>query len=122
VAGYNVYRATTSGGPWTRANASLITATTYNDAGLNPGTTYFWVARSQNGSGTESANSNQVSATTGVGYTEAVTATVLNHYVAGRINVTQYNQLGVKYGYLTSVTLYHCGSYWTDSANCTPIS
>ena len=23
---------------------------------------------------------------------------------------------------LTPVTLYHCGSYWTDSANCTPIS
>jgi hypothetical protein len=36
--------------------------------------------------------------------------------------VTQYNQLGVKYGYLTPVTLYHCGSYWTDSANCAPIS
>src|SRR5258706_1377496 len=121
-AGYNVYRPTTSGGPWTRANASLITATSYNDAGLNPGTTYFWVARSRHGSRTESANSNQVSATTGAGFSEAVSATVLNHYLAGRINVTQYNQLGVKYGYLTPVTLYHCGSYWTDSANCTPIS
>ncbi|MFL6624534.1 MAG: fibronectin type III domain-containing protein [Sulfurifustis sp.] len=122
VAGYNVYRSTTSGGPWTRANASLVATTSYSDAGLSANTKYYWVVRSQNSSGAESANSNQASATTGALYSETATDTVNNHYIAGRINVTQYNLLGAKYGYLTVITLYHCGSYWTDSPSCTPIS
>jgi poly(3-hydroxybutyrate) depolymerase len=54
-------------------------------------------------------------------YSQAVTATVTNHYIAGRINVTQYNQLGTKYGYNTNITLYLCGSTWTNSSTCGPM-
>ncbi|MGZ5546204.1 MAG: extracellular catalytic domain type 2 short-chain-length polyhydroxyalkanoate depolymerase [Limisphaerales bacterium] len=54
-------------------------------------------------------------------YSQAVSATVTNHYIAGRINVTQYNQLGAKYGYNTVITLYLCGSTWTNSSSCGPL-
>ncbi|WP_207907224.1 extracellular catalytic domain type 1 short-chain-length polyhydroxyalkanoate depolymerase [Paucimonas lemoignei] len=57
------------------------------------------------------------------GYTQTTSATVTNHYVAGRINVTQYNVLGARYGYVTTIPLYYCPSLsgWTDKANCSPI-
>jgi poly(3-hydroxybutyrate) depolymerase len=54
-------------------------------------------------------------------YSQKVTDTITNHYVAGRINVTQYNQLGAEYGYNTVITLYLCGSTWTDSSTCGPM-
>jgi len=63
VDGYNVYRATTSGGPYTKANPSIIPVgtTTYTDNVGNG--TYYYVVRSQNLGIVESANSNE---TTGV--------------------------------------------------------
>jgi dienelactone hydrolase len=47
---------------------------------------------------------------------ETATATVTNHYIAGRLNVTQYNQMGIKYGYNTVITLYKVqgSTTWTD--------
>ena len=59
---YNVYRSTTSGGPYTSI-ASDITGTTYTDTGLTNGTTYYYVVKAVNSSGTESAYSNEASAT-----------------------------------------------------------
>ncbi len=43
AAGYNVYRA--SGGAFVKANGALLTATTYKDAGLTPGTSYSYQVR-----------------------------------------------------------------------------
>jgi poly(hydroxyalkanoate) depolymerase family esterase len=60
--------------------------------------------------------------TSTTGYSQAVTATVTNHYIAGRLNVTQYGQMGTKYGYNTSITLYKCGTTWTNSATCGPLN
>jgi poly(3-hydroxybutyrate) depolymerase len=56
-------------------------------------------------------------------YDQTQSASITNHYIAGRINVTQYNTLGARYGYNTVITLYHCPSLngWTDHANCTGI-
>ncbi len=54
-------------------------------------------------------------------WSQKVTDTVTNHYVAGRINVTQYNQLGAEYGYNAMLTLYLCGTTWTDSSTCGPM-
>jgi poly(3-hydroxybutyrate) depolymerase len=56
-------------------------------------------------------------------YDQTISASVLYHYLAGRIDVTQYNILGARYGYNTVITLYHCPSLngWTDHANCTAI-
>jgi predicted phage tail protein len=97
-------------------------STSYVDSGLNPSTTYSYYVEAVNSAGS-SAPSATVSGTTqsSVPYSQAVTATVTQQYVAGRINVTQYLQLGQEYGYNATITLYLCGSTWTDSASCGPM-
>jgi len=62
VAGYNVYRGTVSGGPYTKINSSLVGALTYTDSTVQSGTTYYYVITAVDSSGTESVFSNQVSA------------------------------------------------------------
>jgi fibronectin type 3 domain-containing protein len=58
--GYNVKRATTSGGPYTQLAAPSSSG--YTDSSVTNGTTYYYVVSAFNSSG-ESANSAQVSAT-----------------------------------------------------------
>ena len=60
VSGYNIYRTTASGGPYTRINSALNSATTYTDNSVQAGQTYYYVATAVNGSGTESAYSSQI--------------------------------------------------------------
>jgi hypothetical protein len=62
VAGYNVYRSTVSGGPYTQINTALDASTNYVDSTVQSGTTYFYVVTSVDGSGAQSAFSNQVTA------------------------------------------------------------
>ncbi|MDP9479927.1 MAG: hypothetical protein M3R38_30405, partial [Actinomycetota bacterium] len=60
---YNVYRATASGGPYSKINASNVTTTLYTDTGAtDPATRYYYVVRASDTSGNESANSNEASA------------------------------------------------------------
>ena len=60
-ASYNVYRATVSGGPYTKIiNCPTVSI---NDTTGVAGTKYFYVVRSVDASGNESANSNEASAT-----------------------------------------------------------
>ncbi|MEX2554053.1 MAG: hypothetical protein WEB06_00280 [Actinomycetota bacterium] len=63
--GYDVYRSTTNGGPYTlRAHVTGRTTVTYTDSsGLNTNTTYYYVLQSTANSWT-SANSGQASAKT----------------------------------------------------------
>jgi len=64
VAGYNVYRGTTSGGPYTLLNTtSLISGTTYTDTAVQAGQTYYYVAAAVGSNGDVSAYSSQVTAT-----------------------------------------------------------
>jgi hypothetical protein len=63
VSGYNVYRSTVSGGPYTKLNSTLVAATTYTDTSVRSGQTYFFVATAVDSSGVESADSTEVSAT-----------------------------------------------------------
>jgi fibronectin type 3 domain-containing protein len=63
VAGYNVYRGSQSGGPYTRINTSLDAATSYTDTNVQAGTTNFYVVTAVDASGKESAFSNQSAAT-----------------------------------------------------------
>lgn len=60
---YNVYRATVSGGPYTKINTSAVTTTTYTDANGAAGTKYFYVVTAVDAGGFESPFSNEASAT-----------------------------------------------------------
>lgn len=62
IAGYNVYRSSTSGGPYTKLNSSLIAATTFTDTTVQAGQTYYYVATAVNASSQESIYSAQISA------------------------------------------------------------
>jgi hypothetical protein len=59
VIGYNVYRGTVSGGPYTIVNSSLVTGTGYTDGAVEAGMTYYYVATAVNGSAKESAYSSE---------------------------------------------------------------
>ncbi len=61
VVGYNVYRSGVSGGPYSKIN-NLNPDTTYTDSTVQSGQTYFYVTTAVDGSGNESANSNQTQA------------------------------------------------------------
>jgi hypothetical protein len=62
IGGYNVYRSTTSGGPYVKANSSLINVSNYTDSGLTNGTTYYYVVTAVDIHSNESDDSTQVSA------------------------------------------------------------
>ena len=62
VVGYNVYRGTVSGGPYTRINSSLTTAPYSTDSTVQGGQTYYYVTTAVDSTGMESTYSNQVQA------------------------------------------------------------
>jgi len=64
LAGYNVYRSQTSGGPYTKVNGSLVLVSNYTDTGLTNGVTYYYVVTAVDTSDNESGDSNEASATT----------------------------------------------------------
>ena len=113
---YKVYR-----------NGSLAgTATTaaYTDSGLANSTTYAYAVSTVNSADVEGAKSASVNVTTKapVLYSESVTATVVAHYTAKRITLSQYLGMGAKLGYSASVTLYNCSGTWTNQATCAAMS
>jgi hypothetical protein len=63
IAGYNVYRGTTSGGPYTILNTGLVSTTSYADSGVSAGQTYYYVTKAQDTSGDLSGYSNEAPAT-----------------------------------------------------------
>lgn len=63
VAGYNVYRSETSGGPYSKLDPSIVAADFYTDASVLAGLTYYYVVQSVSATGVQSADSTQASAT-----------------------------------------------------------
>ena len=63
LAGYNVYRSTTQGGPYSKINGSLVTVSDYTDTGLTNGTTYYYVVTAEDNAAQESGYSSEVNAT-----------------------------------------------------------
>lgn len=61
--GYNFYRGTVSGGPYTKLNTVSVAPCAFNDTTGVAGTKYFYVATALDSSGSESPNSNESSAT-----------------------------------------------------------
>ncbi len=66
LAGYNIYRSTTSGGPYTQINGALTATSDYADGAVTNGTTYYYVVTALNAAANESADSNEASATPNV--------------------------------------------------------
>jgi hypothetical protein len=62
VAGYDVYRSATTGGPYTKINSTLDASTTYADNSVDNGKTYYYVTTAVDDSGGESSYSNEVRA------------------------------------------------------------
>ena len=62
MTGYNVYRGTTSGGPYTKINISIVNSSNYSDNNIISGTTYYYVVKAVDTLSNESGNSNQASA------------------------------------------------------------
>jgi len=62
IAGYNIYRASVSGGPYTRLNTSLVNGTSFADTAVQSGQSYYYVATAVDTSGTESSYSNETPA------------------------------------------------------------
>jgi hypothetical protein len=60
---YNVYRSTTSGGPYLKIATTSSTWSTYLDSPLLPGNTYYYVVREANAAGDELCQSNEAGAT-----------------------------------------------------------
>jgi Concanavalin A-like lectin/glucanases superfamily/Abnormal spindle-like microcephaly-assoc'd, ASPM-SPD-2-Hydin/Immunoglobulin domain len=63
VTGYNVYRGTTSGGPYLRLNTSLVPILSYTDSTVQSGQTYFYVVTAVDSNNIESVFSNEISGT-----------------------------------------------------------
>ena len=61
VAGYNIYRGTSSGGPYTRLNSSLISLS-FTDNNVQSGATYFYAATAVDSNNVESGYSNLATA------------------------------------------------------------
>lgn len=63
LAGYNVYRSTTMGGPYTKLNGTLVAISSYMDVAVTNGITYYYVVTAEDNTANESGNSSEVSAT-----------------------------------------------------------
>ncbi len=63
IAGFNVYRGLASKGPYTKLNGSVHPKSTFTDASVVGGSTYFYTTTSVNKKGKESKHSNQVQVT-----------------------------------------------------------
>ena len=62
VVGFNIYRGTAHGGPYTQINSPLDLAKSYTDTTVVAGTTYYYVTTAVDGSGQQSVYSNETKA------------------------------------------------------------
>ena len=60
ITGYNVYRGTISGGPYSKINSALDTSMSYSDSTVQSGQTYYYATTAVDSTGVESSYSNQV--------------------------------------------------------------
>lgn len=62
ITGYNVYRAVSASGPFSKINPSLDTSLSYSDGSVQSGKTYYYATTAVDSSGQESSYSNQIQA------------------------------------------------------------
>lgn len=113
---YQVYRGTASNGESTTALASGITATSYTDAGLTNGTTYYYKVKAVNASGT-SGYSNEASATPSSGSS----ATFTNpSFEAPSLGSYSYNPTGSSWTFTNNAGIQHNGSAYSGTGSVAP--
>lgn len=88
IAGYNVYRSTTSGFTPSSANliASGVTATSYSDSGLSPSTTYYYAVEAVDAAGASNPSAQaaaMTSAPSGGSSSCHVTYSIVNSWPGG---------------------------------------
>jgi hypothetical protein len=71
IAGYNIYRAQVSGGPYPKINTTVVTDTTYHDSTALPGINYFYCVTAQIKAFAESRLSNEASGYIGISERES---------------------------------------------------
>ncbi|HTZ46369.1 MAG TPA: choice-of-anchor D domain-containing protein, partial [Verrucomicrobiae bacterium] len=59
IVGYDVFRGTTSGGPYTKLVSSPVAGTSYSDSTVTAGDEYYYVVAAVSSNGTESSYSNE---------------------------------------------------------------
>jgi len=60
IVGYNLYRSTTQGGPYSQVNGSLLAGNNFSDSDVTNGTSYYYVATEVDSQGQESGYSSEV--------------------------------------------------------------
>jgi len=63
LSGYNIYRSTSTGGPYSKINSTITTINHYTDTGLTNTVKYYYAITAEDTSGNESAYSTEVNAT-----------------------------------------------------------
>jgi parallel beta-helix repeat protein len=121
VAGYNVYRSNTSGGPFTKVNTDLVPYPSFSDQTVANGSTYFYVVRAKGYMGDESGDSNKIGVSPlTTGPTTIQGTQELPHYVwtlAGSPYIVKSNTTFLSYSKLTiepGVAVRFDGNYSMD--------
>ncbi len=115
-AGYKIYRV---GGA--QLTGSPIASTSLTVSGLMSNSSYNVYATAVDQCGNESGASSSVSFNTTVPecISLEVVATATEHYIAGRLSVTEYIDLGQKHGYIDAFSLWQrADSSWADEEVC----
>jgi mannan endo-1,4-beta-mannosidase len=60
VVGYNVYRASRAGGPYSKINSVLDASTVFTDGSVQGGQSYYYVTTSVDSTGAQSPYSNEI--------------------------------------------------------------
>ena len=103
LAGYNVYRGQTSGGPYSPVNPSLLNVTAYTDTNVTNGTTYYYVVTAVDTSGNESPGSGETSATPQSSNTPVQALATSDIHVAGSV-ANNYSDTRASDGLYESIT------------------
>ncbi len=118
VVGYYVYRATTSGGPYTKINSMPVTATSYADSTVTAGTTYYYTVKALDCALNESvASSPEVTVMpTNITWDPAITV-VTSGTVSPPLNGGQHNvvTIGIQNTGNSSVTINSATFVWANA-------
>ena len=147
LAGYNVYRSTSSGFGFSKLNSSLVVASNYTDLSILANTTYYYRTTAEDNSGNESVNSVQISvislddspptnnvlsngvAKTGLSGAKDSQQNFTMQTPSGASNLT-FNMTGgsgdadlyVRYGSAPTLSTFDCRPYVEGNAESCPIS